>query len=151
MRASQIPRSALLPTVPTVPLSGPALITLAAIVLLLACAAYVAYARGKYGVHAPATSGHPQFEVAYRIHANTLENSVAFLPALWLFALFMSPSAATALGVVWLVGRIWYAIAYANNAKRRGPGFTLAIVANCVLLVGAGIGAVYQLTLVQHL
>jgi uncharacterized membrane protein YecN with MAPEG domain len=119
---------------------GPAWITLFAIALLFACAAYVAYARGKYGVKAPATTGHPQFEVAYRVHMNTLENTVAFLPALWLCAVALNTSWATALGAVWLAARVWYALAYVHDPRRRGSGFTLALIATIALAVGAGFG-----------
>jgi ATP-binding cassette subfamily B protein len=65
---------------------GPALVTLATSFLLFACAAYVGRCRIRFGIKAPAASGHPQFDVAYRIQANTVENSVAFLPVLWVFA-----------------------------------------------------------------
>jgi glutathione S-transferase len=59
---------------------GPALVTLATSLLLFACAAYVGRCRVRFAIKAPATSGHPQFEIAYRIQMNTLENTVA-LPA----------------------------------------------------------------------
>lgn len=36
-------------------------------------------------VLAPATSGHPEFDRRYRIQQNTLEQLLAFIPALWLF------------------------------------------------------------------
>ena len=38
--------------------------------------------RGK--VLAPATSGDPEFEKAFRIHYNTIEQLIMFLPMLWL-------------------------------------------------------------------
>jgi hypothetical protein len=62
-------------------LLAPAAVTLATVVLLFSCAAYAARARGRYVIRAPATSGHPQFDVAYRIQMNTLENTVVFLPS----------------------------------------------------------------------
>jgi hypothetical protein len=62
-------------------LLAPAAVTLATVVLLFSCAAYAARARGRYGIRAPATTGHPQFDVAYRIQMNTLENTVVFLPS----------------------------------------------------------------------
>ena len=37
---------------------------------------------------APAMTGHPDFERAVRIQANTLEFMVIFLPSLWLAALY---------------------------------------------------------------
>ena len=72
---------------------GPSLLTLASSLLLFACSAYVGRCRMKFAIKAPATSGHPQFEIAYRIQMNTLENTVAFLPVLWVFALILSISA----------------------------------------------------------
>jgi hypothetical protein len=65
---------------------GPALVTLATSLLLFVCAAYVGRCRIRFAIKAPATSGHPQFEIAYRIQMNTLENAVLFLPVLWVFA-----------------------------------------------------------------
>jgi len=121
-------------------LLAPAAVTLGTVVLLFSCAAYVAWARGRHGVRAPATSGSPQFDVAYRIQMNTLENSVAFLPALWLFALYLSADWAGALGALWLAARVWYAFAYARDPKRRGGAFTLSLVAAIALGAGAGLG-----------
>jgi len=121
-------------------LAVPAIVTLCTVALLFACAAYVVWARAKYAVAAPATSGHPQFEVAYRIHMNTLENAVAFLPALWLCALFLNPNWAGSVGTVWLGARVWYALAYARNPKGRSRGFTLSVVAAVALAVGGGVG-----------
>ena len=37
--------------------------------------------RGKYEVKAPAISGAPEFERMYRVHSNTMEQLVLFLPA----------------------------------------------------------------------
>jgi glutathione S-transferase len=102
---------------------GPALLTLASSLLLFLCAAYVGRCRLRFGIKAPATSGHPQFEIAYRIQMNTLENTVAFLPVLWVFALSLSSFWATLLGGGWLLARVWYALAYARDPKTRGRGF----------------------------
>ena len=52
----------------------------------------VGWARGKYGVVAPATSGHPVFERYFRVHMNTLEQLVAFVPAMWLFGTYVNPT-----------------------------------------------------------
>ena len=40
--------------------------------------------RARHGVKAPATAGHEEFERMFRVHQNTLEQLVVFLPALWL-------------------------------------------------------------------
>ncbi len=64
-----------------------------AIVTVVALAQFVFFSiqvgsmRGKHGVSAPAVTGHPEFERMFRIQQNTMEQLVAFIPALWIFAL----------------------------------------------------------------
>jgi glutathione S-transferase len=118
----------------------PALVTLAALTLCFATVATVGRARGKYGVAAPATTGHEMFERAFRVQMNTLENAVIFLPALWLCAFFYGPLTASALGGVWLVGRVWYAVSYLREPRSRGGGFVLAFVAWGTLMIAASWG-----------
>lgn len=118
----------------------PAAVTLANLVLLFACAGYVGKTRVQCKIDAPATSGHPMLERAFRIHMNTLENTVLFLPALWLAALYFSPRVAAALGAVWIAARIWYAFAYASDPGKRGGGFGLATLAWGGLVVVASWG-----------
>jgi len=118
----------------------PALITLGVVLLLFAVAGNVGRARSKYKVRAPATTGNPAFERAYRVQMNTLENAVAFLPVLWLFAAFVSGLWSASLGAVWLAARVWYAIAYQRNAAKRGPAFGLSFLVFAVLALGAAWG-----------
>jgi glutathione S-transferase len=125
--------------------AGPALVTLATSLLLFGCAAYVGLMRGRHRVHAPAISGHPQFDIAFRIHANTVENAVLFLPALWVCALFFSARWAAALGAVWLAARVWYAFAYAADPKTRSGGFGLSMLAFGALGLSGAWGALRAL------
>jgi uncharacterized membrane protein YecN with MAPEG domain len=125
--------------------AGPALVTLAIALLQFGCAWYVGAARVKYKIVAPATTGHLQFDIAFRIQMNTLENTVAFLPVLWVAAMFWSPAWATAGGAVWVAARVWYALAYARNPKKRGGGFTLAYIAFAVLGLGGAWGVLRAL------
>ena len=118
----------------------PALITLGVLLLLFAVAGIVGRARGKYKIDAPATTGHPQFDRAFRVQMNTLENAVLFLPALWLFAAYVSGVWSAALGVVWLAARVWYVIAYLQDAGKRGPAFGLSMLAFGILALGAAWG-----------
>ncbi len=120
----------------------PALVTLAALMLCFTNALMVGNARVKYKIKAPATTGHEMFERAYRVQMNTLENTVIFLPALWLGAGFFSAWIASALGVVWLVGRLWYAVAYVRDPKTRGTGFGLAYAAWGGLMLVAAWGVI---------
>lgn len=116
------------------------LITLLVLALLFLTAANVARARGRYGVKAPAVSGHELFERALRIQMNTLENVVLTLPALWLYAALIGDRGAGAMGAIWLVARAWYAIAYHHDPARRGGGFGLALLAFAGLWCGAAWG-----------
>ena len=120
----------------------PALVTLLTVLLLFGTTWVVGSARSKYGIKAPATTGDPAFERAYRVQMNTLEQTVMFLPTLWLAAQFGFSGWAGIAGLVWLAGRVWYAVAYLKDAGKRGPGFTLASVGWLALLLMAGTGVV---------
>ena len=58
-------------------LSG--IVTLLAVFLYLYMAARVGILRGRLGIKAPATTGDPLFERAFRVHCNTGEQYIAFL------------------------------------------------------------------------
>ena len=99
-------------------------------------------ARGRFGVPAPATTGNPSFERYFRVQQNTIEQLVIFLPALYLFATFVSEGVAAALGLVFVLGRVVYARGYIEDPAKRGPGFMLTFVPNLILLLGGLIGAI---------
>jgi uncharacterized MAPEG superfamily protein len=81
------------------------------------------------------------FERYHRVHQNTLENVVIFLPGLWLFATHVSEPIAAALGAVFVVGRAAYSRLYLKDSARRGPGVALSFPVALILLVGGTIGA----------
>ena len=114
--------------------SAAALITLLNIVLLAWAMQLVGSARKKFAVHAPATTGDPGFERVFRAHQNTIEATVMFLPCLWIASSYSDARIASWLGWAWLVGRVWYLLAYASPTGKRGPGFMIAIIANGGLL-----------------
>lgn len=99
-------------------------------------------ARGKFGVDAPATSGHEEFDRYYRVHYNTMEQLILFIPSLWAFGYFVGNIWAAALGVVFLLGRLIYAITYIKDPKSRGPGMLMSILPCYLMILGALIGAV---------
>ena len=101
----------------------------------------VGQARGKYGVAAPAVTGDPIFERYHRVHQNTLENLVIFLPGLWLFATYVSATVAALLGVVFIVGRALYARLYVQDPPRRSIGVMMSFPVGLILVVGGAIGA----------
>ena len=105
----------------------------------------VGVARGKYNIAAPATSGNEMFERVFRVHMNTLEQLVVFLPALWIFASFVSSLWAAILGAIFIVGRAIYAITYVKDPKKRSAGFALTALPELALLLGILIWAVMAL------
>lgn len=100
----------------------------------------VGWARVKYRVQAPATTGHEVFERYFRVQMNTLELLVVFVPALPLFAYYVSVRWAVALGLVYVVGRFLYFAGYVKDPNKRGTGYLLSYVPTVVLLLG-GLGA----------
>ena len=116
---------------------------LVAIVTLLALLVYfymgmrVGRARGKYNVVAPAVTGAPEFERAYRVQMNTLEWLPLFLVSMWIFALSWDERVAAGVGLVWILARYYYMASYSKDAASRGPGFGIQALATGVLLFGA--------------
>lgn len=123
----------------------PAIITLLSLLLFLATVIYVGYARTKYGIKAPATTGNADFERVFRVQMNTLESLVLFLPALWLFSIYVSLLWTGIIGFVWLLARIYYAVSYTRSAAARGLGYGISLLAFAVLAVGAAIGIVMRI------
>jgi len=123
---------------------------LSAVVTLLAIALYffmgfkVGQLREKLGIKAPATTGHPQFECAFRVQMNTLEHLPVFLPLLWLATIYFGwlPWAAALLGVIWIIGRAMYMDGYMKDPEKRGPGFGVSALAELLLLLLALVGIV---------
>jgi glutathione S-transferase len=118
-----------------------AFVTCLAILFYFLTGMQVAKARAAFGIKAPAISGNPDFERVFRVQMNTLEWLPIFLPALWLFAIYISDAIAAVLGLVWIVGRILYMTGYSKAANKRGLGFGIQAGAAILLWLGA-IGAI---------
>jgi uncharacterized MAPEG superfamily protein len=122
-----------------------------AIVIVLALLQYFVFgllvgrARSKFDVHAPAVTGHPVFERYYRVHQNTLELMIMFIPAIVLFGYWVRPDLGAGIGFVYVIGRVIYLRAYISDPARRGLGFGLSILPILVLLIGGGIAAILSL------
>jgi len=119
------------------PLALPALMTLLAVLWYFCTLAHVALAHGKYKVYAPAMSGDPAFERSFRVQMNTLEQLVAFLPPMWIYAWYGNPRWAAIACAVWIVGRIIYAVGYWQDAKKRTPGFAITLLALAAVWIAA--------------
>ncbi len=122
-----------------------------ALVILLSLLEFMVFgflvggARARYKIEAPATSGHPIFERTFRVHYNTLEMLVVFVPSIWLFGMYLNPRWGAIIGVVFLVGRALYAAGYIRAPEKREIGAMLSFAAVAVLLFGAIFGVVRSL------
>lgn len=121
-----------------------AAVTILAVLVLFYTGVNVGQMRGKHGVKAPAVTGNPEFERAYRVQMNTLEQFAVFLPLLWIATSFPIAMAylAPAFGLVWVVGRVLYMQGYMADAEKRGTGFLIGTIANGALLILSLVGLV---------
>jgi glutathione S-transferase len=111
------------------------------IVMLLALLEYsilgamVGRARQTYGVEAPATTGNPDFERYFRVHENTLEALIVFLPALWIFSYSVNYHLGVVLGLLFVIARIVYAAGYLSAASKRSTGALATALINGILVI----------------
>jgi len=97
----------------------------------------VGRARGTYGIEAPATTGNPDFERIFRVHVNTLEALIVFVPAVWIFSLTINYHLGVILGLLFVVARIVYAQGYMSAANKRGTGVIATAAINGTLVLAS--------------
>ena len=118
------------------------------LIVLLALLQYVWFSmragmgREKYNIKAPACTGDENWERLFRVQQNTLEQLLIVLPAMWLFATYISEPVAAGLGLVFFVGRVLYYRGYVAAPGKRSLGFGVGFLATIVLLLGGLGGAV---------
>ncbi len=105
----------------------------------------VGQARVKHDVSAPAMSGNAGFERASRVHANTIEQLVIFLPGLWMFGTYVDERIGAGIGLLFIIARFVYRNAYLGEPKNRSAGFGIGALAMIILVVGGMIGATMNL------
>jgi glutathione S-transferase len=105
----------------------------------------VGQARVKHGINAPAMSGHEDFDRAYRVHANTIEQLVIFTPGLWIFGYYVDARIGAGIGLLFIISRFIYRNAYIGDPKSRSAGFGIGALSMMVLVVGGMIGAAMEL------
>ena len=93
--------------------------------------------RVKHGVKAPATTGHEEYERMNRVHLNTMEQLIVFLPALWIHAQYANPLWGALIGLVFIAGRFVYRAEYLKDPGSRSPGFSMTFIPSAVLLIWA--------------
>ncbi|XP_071313994.1 leukotriene C4 synthase [Trachinotus anak] len=79
----------------------------------------VIYARRKYSVSPPATSGPPEFERVFRAQANCSEYFPIFITVLWTAGVFFSQGLSSVCGLLYLYGRFRYFHGYSQSAQER--------------------------------
>ena len=114
-----------------------AIVTLLVGVLLFAMALTVARTHASTGILAPTMSGDPRLERAVRGHMNTVDWTLVFLPAMWLFSIYWDVTWAAILGLLWVLARIAYFVGYLAAPQRRYPGFLAQVLVTSILLFGA--------------
>lgn len=107
-----------------------ALVTLLLLVEYVVIMMNVGRCRVKYGIEAPAVTGHEMFERAYRVQLNTVEQMIIALPAMWICAMFFSPVVAAVLGSLFLLGRALFAVLYMRDPGSRAPGMIIGFFGN---------------------
>jgi len=93
--------------------------------------------RAKHNIKAPACSGHPEFDRAYRVQPNTLEQMGIVLPLLWVATFYPIPWAwiAPLAAFVWLCARIVYMRGYMADPDKRITGAMMTGVCDLILLL----------------
>jgi uncharacterized membrane protein YecN with MAPEG domain len=122
------------------------------IVTFLALAQYslfgiqVGALRGKLNVPAPQETGPEQFERMNRVHLNTAEQLIIFIPALWMHAYYANPLYGAIIGMFYIVGRFIYRSAYLKDPKTRDIGFAMTFISSAVLAIWALVAAILQMS-----
>jgi glutathione S-transferase len=121
-----------------------AAVTILAVLFYFYTSLAVGRMRGKHAIKAPAVTGNPEFECAYRVQMNTLEHMVIFLPLLWIATIYFHSIGwlAPLFGLVWIVGRVLYMTGYMVEPGKRSMGFLIAGIALVALLILSVIGVV---------
>ncbi len=124
------------------PLAG--IVTVITLLIYMWMAVQVGKSRGKHDVPAPQSTGPDEFLRVQRVHENTMEGLILFLPALWMFALAFGDLWAGIVGIFYPLGRIIYAQGYYQAADKRSRGFMIGLISTFILLLGSFIGFVFS-------
>ncbi|XP_026877792.1 leukotriene C4 synthase [Electrophorus electricus] len=106
----------------------------------------VIYARRKFSISPPATTGHPEFERIFRAQANCSEYFPLFIISLWLAALFFGQVLSAFLGLLYLFGRYRYFHGYAQSATGRLAPLYFTAKVQWVLIIVAAVGVLCYLS-----
>ncbi|XP_071135390.1 glutathione S-transferase 3, mitochondrial-like isoform X1 [Mytilus edulis] len=125
------------------------LTSIASIFVLMWKGYKVGAARKKYEVPYPKMySDDDRFNCVQRAHQNTLENYPQFL-ILLVFAGLTFPKLSAAAGMVWIVGRVFYALGYYSGDPKKRMRGVFAYIGLLTLLVCSIITALKMLGFVN--
>jgi glutathione S-transferase len=104
----------------------------------------VGKARGSTKIDAPAVTGHPTLERAYRVQLNTVEQAIMFFPLLLIATRYFHSLGwlPAAFGLVWVVGRFVYLQGYMSAPAKRSAGFMISLAGTVGLLILSIIGII---------
>ncbi|MEI9885049.1 MAG: MAPEG family protein [Rhizomicrobium sp.] len=121
-----------------------AAVTILAVLFIFYTGVNVSRMRTKHKIDAPSVSGPLEFECAYRVQVNTLEQAIVFFPLLWIATSYFRALGwlPALLGLVWVIGRFLYLQGYMAAPGKRGTGFLVTSVATLGLLILSIIGVV---------
>ena len=119
------------------------IVIMVAVVEYIVLGARVGFARGRTGLAAPAVTGNEEFERHFRVHYNTIEQLILFVPGIWFFAQYVHVLGAVGVGMVFIAGRAIYAVNYVKDPATRGTGMMLTVLPCWILVLGALGGAVW--------
>jgi glutathione S-transferase len=122
------------------------------IIILLALIQYLLFglrtgiSRGKYNVLPPKTTGHETWERMFRVHQNTLEQLIVFIPALLAFSYYISAQWSLVPGIGFLIARQVYSYKYIQNPPTRTfpPSFLINVIMVLATLVAVIVSLVKQ-------
>ncbi len=119
-----------------------AFLVLISLIQYIYFAGRVGATRVKHEVKAPAVEGNEAWERLFRIQQNTLEQLIIFIPAIYIFSVYLSAKWALIPGCIYLIGRQIYSMAYIKDPKTRTLGFGLTFLAQIILVLGGLFGVV---------
>lgn len=105
----------------------------------------VGQARMKHKIDAPAMIGDDEFMRVFRVHQNTVEQLVLFIPAMWMFAYYVHALTAAGIGLLFIVSRVIYRNQYVRDPRSRGKGFGPGALLMAILILGSIVGAGLEL------
>ena len=95
----------------------------------------------------PAMTGNAKYEIANRIHMNSLETLVLLVPLVWLTSIRFGDLWGALACVVWIIGRVMYRQAMLSDPSKRGPGMMTSI--SPIIVMGVALIIASLVTLVS--